>query len=70
MAMFSDVVDAADRLSTDEQEELLEILRRRLAERRRAELVREVQEARAEFAAGRAREASVDEIMNEASRES
>ncbi len=70
MAMFSDVVDAADRLSTEEQEELLEILRRRLAERRRAQLVREVQEARAEFAAGQASVASVDEIMDEASRES
>jgi len=69
MAGFSDVVDAADRLSTDEQEELLEIVRRRLAERRRGELMREVQDARAEVAAGQARVASVDEIMDEASRE-
>ncbi len=68
LAMFSDVVDAADRLSTEEQEELLEILRRRLAERRRAQLVREVQEARAEFAGGEAGPASVDEIMDEATR--
>ena len=67
MAMFSDVVDAADRLSTEEQEELLEILRRRLADRRRAQLVREVQEARAEFAGGQARVASIVEIMDEAS---
>lgn len=56
-------MDAADRLSTDEQEELLEIQRRRLAERRRAELVREVQEARAEYAAGQARVAAVNGIM-------
>jgi hypothetical protein len=70
MAVFSDVVEAADRLSTEEQEELLEILRRRLAERRRAALVREVQEGRAEFAAGQARTTSVDEIMDEARRES
>jgi hypothetical protein len=70
MAVFSDVVEAADRLSTEEQEELLEILRRRLAERRRAALVREVQEGRAEFAAGQARPTSVDEIMDEARRES
>jgi hypothetical protein len=69
MAVFADVVDAADRLSTEEQEELLEILRRRLAERRRAELVRDVEEARAEFAAGQARVASVTEIMGEASRD-
>ena len=69
MAIFSDVVDAADRLSTEEQEELLEILRRRLTERRRAQLVREVEEARAEFAAGRASALSVDEIMDEVSRD-
>lgn len=69
MAMFSDVVDAADHLSLEEQEELLEILRRRLAKRRRAELAREVQEAREEFATGQARPGSVDEIMDEASRE-
>jgi hypothetical protein len=69
MAVFSDVVDAADRLTTEEQEELVELLRRRLAERRRMELVREVQESRAEIAAGHARVASVDEIMDEAIRE-
>ncbi|HJQ81307.1 MAG TPA: hypothetical protein VJ828_15205 [Lacipirellulaceae bacterium] len=66
MPTFSDVVDAASGLSADEQEALLEILGRRLAERRRAQLVREVQEARTEFAAGHAQKASVDEIMNEA----
>ena len=70
MVMFSDVVDAADRLSTEEQEELLELLRRRLAERRRAQLVREVQESRAEFAAGQAGSASADEIIDEANGES
>jgi hypothetical protein len=70
MPVFSDVVDAADRLSTEEQEELLKILRRRLAGRRRASLVREVREAREEFATGQARPAPVEEIMDEASRES
>jgi hypothetical protein len=66
MADFSDVVDAASGLSADEQETLLEILSRRLAERKRAQLVRDVKEARAEFADGRARPASVSEIMDEA----
>lgn len=66
MADFSDVVDAASDLSADEQETLLEILRRRLAERNRAQLVRDVDEARAEFADGRAQPASVSDIMDEA----
>jgi len=66
MADFSEVVDAATGLSTDEQETLLEILSRRLAERKRAQLVRDVKEARAEYADGRARPATVAEIMDEA----
>ena len=66
MTTFSDIVDAADNLSTDEQQALLEILSRRVAARNRAELVRDVAEARAEFAAGRARAASVGQIMDEA----
>jgi hypothetical protein len=65
MVRFSDIVDAANELSVDEQETLLEVLRHRIAERNRARLVDEVAEARAEFAAGQARTASVQEIMDE-----
>jgi hypothetical protein len=70
MTKFADIVSAADGLSTDEQEALLEILRRRIAERNRAELVREVSEARAEFARGESRPATVQQIMEEAYGES
>jgi len=66
MTTFADILDAADNLSADEQETLLEILHRRLAERKRAQLIRDVEEARAEFTNGRARPASVREIMDEA----
>lgn len=66
MSTFSEILDAASDLSAEEQATLLEILRRRLAERNRAQLVRDVEEARREFADGKARPASVDEIMNEA----
>ena len=70
MPSFSDVVDAADKLSIDEQETLVEILRRRIAERNRAELVRDVKDARAEFAGGQSRPASVSDIMDEVRGES
>lgn len=70
MASFSEVLDAASDLSTDEQESLLDILGRRLIERRRLELASEIEEARAEFATGKLRPASVDEIMNEVCGES
>ncbi len=65
MTTFSDVVDAADDLSVDEQETLVEILRRRIAKRNREALVRDVAEARAEFQTGQARASAVSDIMEE-----
>ena len=70
MATFAEIVAAADRLSADEQQTLLEILGRRIAQRRRAELVRDVQQAREEFARGESQSASPRQIMDEVSRES
>jgi hypothetical protein len=69
MTTFSEILDAASSLSTDEQQELMEIIGRRLAEQNRAELVREVNAARAELADGRARAASVQEIVDEVNRD-
>ncbi len=69
MPTFSDVVDAADKLSDDEQESLLEILRRRLAEKNRTKLAGDVAEARAEFIGGGARSATVQQIMDDLSHE-
>jgi hypothetical protein len=65
MTTFAEIVDAADRLSADEQLTLLEILRRRLADRDRQQLVRDVADARAEFAGGGTQPASVQQIMDE-----
>ena len=66
MANFPDVVDATDDLSVDEQETLVQMLRRRIAERNRASLVHDVAEARAESEAG----TSVNDIMQEVRGES
>jgi len=62
---FADVVEAVERLTIDEQEALVELVRRRLAARRRERLVREVAEARAEYGRGAARPARADELMDE-----
>jgi hypothetical protein len=70
MTTFSDVVDAADGLSVDEQETLVEILRRRIAKQNREALVRDVADARAEFQSGQPRTSSVSDIMNEVRGES
>ena len=70
MTTFSDVVDAADGLSVDEQQTLVEILSRRIAERNRKKLISDVADARAEFKAGGSHPASVDSIMDEVRSES
>ena len=51
MPTFADVVDAVDKLSADEQESLLRILRRRII----AQVAGDVAEARAESVRGAAR---------------
>ena len=48
---FSDILEAADQLSLEAQENLIEILLNRLRDRRRAEIGRAVQTAQKEFAA-------------------
>ncbi|MBN1396383.1 MAG: hypothetical protein JW959_15265 [Pirellulales bacterium] len=62
---FSELLDAADKLSLDEQEALVEILRHRMAEYRRAELAKEIQDAEQEYKAGRCRPVTPDELMGE-----
>ncbi len=63
MKTFGQVLEGADGLSPEEQENLVSILQRRLREQRRAELVKAVKEARAQFKAGKCRPASPAEIM-------
>jgi hypothetical protein len=65
MTPFAEILDAASALPLDDQNSLLEILQRRIAERNRQQLGRDVAEARAEFAAGKATTASPREIMDE-----
>lgn len=62
---FSAVLDAADALSPQEQETLIDILRHRIAESNRQRLIKDVQEARRDFAQGQCPETTVDEIMRE-----
>ncbi len=62
---FGDVLEAVDKLSLEEQETLLDIVQRRIAERSRKILAAEIQEARQEFAEGRCRPATADDLMKE-----
>jgi hypothetical protein len=63
---LDDVLDAAEKLSADEQAELIAILNRRLAEAGRRRVADEVRQARAEFAAGQCRPATAADLLREA----
>jgi len=62
---FRDILEGAEGLSVEEQEALVEALRNRLRERRRAELAQDVAAAQEEFAQGRSRPSTPDELMKE-----
>jgi hypothetical protein len=59
------MVDAADRLSPDEQLELISILKRRVAEAGRARIIREIAQSREEYARGDYKVIAPDEFMRE-----
>lgn len=62
---FGEVLEAADHLSREEQEELIAILHRRLAQAARQRLAADVQEARQEFTEGRCSPVTPDALMRE-----
>jgi PAS domain-containing protein len=62
---FGEVLEAADRLTLEEQEELMDVLSRRIAERRRDQLARDVRSARSELRKKHCRPPTPDELMTE-----
>ena len=62
---FGEVLEGVEALSLEDQEILRDILHRRIIERRREELVQDVQQAQQEFQAGACRPATPEELMNE-----
>jgi hypothetical protein len=64
-ATFDEVLDAIEHLPVEQQADLVEVVRLRLAERGRQRIVADVKEARAEHAAGKTRAVSVDDLMRE-----
>ena len=62
---FGEVLEAVDRLTPGEQEDLALILQRRVAEQGRKRLAEDVREARREFAGNGCRPVTADELMGE-----
>ena len=63
MKSYGQVLDSIEALPEEQQESLVDIVRKRLAERRRAALIKSVGEARKEFKAFKIRPATPAEIM-------
>ena len=62
---FNDVLQAVDRLSADEQNALVSIVSRRLAEQGRQRVIDEVRVSSEEFVAGKCRGTTVDDLLDE-----
>ncbi|MEG3437636.1 hypothetical protein V0288_10945 [Pannus brasiliensis CCIBt3594] len=62
---FQQVIESIESLPLEDQEILLDILQKRLQEQRRANLVKEVQEVRQEFAEGNVQFGSIDEFLTQ-----
>jgi len=62
---FAEILEAAEQLSLEDQENLIHILQNRLRDQKRTELVRDVQEAQQEFAQGQCQPLTPEQIMEE-----
>jgi hypothetical protein len=65
MVTFADIVDAADQLTVDEQETLIDILRHRVASRTRDRISADIEQARADYASGNVRKGTAEDLMKE-----
>jgi lantibiotic modifying enzyme len=60
---FDQVLENIDQLSAEEQETLIEVIHRRLTDRKRKEIIQEIKEAEREFDQGKAVPVTPDELM-------
>lgn len=65
MTSFGEVLEAADKLSLEEQETLVNIMHRRMIDRRRAELAKDIKDANQEFQKDCCRPVTPSEIVRE-----
>ena len=60
---FDQVLENIDKFSVEEQETLVEVIHRRLIDRKRKEIIQEIKEAKREFERGEAIPVTPDELM-------
>lgn len=59
------VLESVENLSVDEQEALIDLIRHRLAERRRSEIAANIAQAQVEYQAGKVFRGTVTQVMDE-----
>ncbi|MBM4334232.1 MAG: hypothetical protein FJ117_23995 [Deltaproteobacteria bacterium] len=64
---FQKALDIVESLPEYQQEDLIDIIRRRLIEQRRDRLADSIREAREEYARGEIKKGTVDDLMKELS---
>ena len=62
---FQELIETIEALPVDDQESLIEIIRQRLIQRRRAQLATEVVEARNAYQRGEVRRGTVADLMED-----
>jgi len=62
---FQEVIETVEALPPDDQQLLIEIIRQRLIQHRRANLAEEIAEARRAYREGKVRRGTVTELMEE-----
>jgi hypothetical protein len=62
---FQDLIDAVESLPLDDQSMLVELINKRIMEKRRGELVSDVVEARDAFRKGDVKRGTVEELMKD-----
>jgi predicted transcriptional regulator len=65
---FHGVLDAIESLSTADQEALIALIQRRLADRRRDEIAKNIAQSKAEYASDQVFRGSVEDVMAELER--
>ena len=62
---FAEILEAVDHLLPDDQETLIKILQNRLRDQKRAELIKDIQQAQQEFAEGKCHPVTPAQLMEE-----
>lgn len=62
---FNEILESVEQLSVEDQEALIDLVRRRLVERRRAEIAANIVKAEEEYKTAQVFRGTVDELMAE-----